>query len=202
MGERNMRRIVLTSILTLLLAGAVPAMASDLSLFGSYWQPSDFDSTAGGGLRFGFGSGVVQFELRGTYYPDITEDLNELLDTDDSPLDDFELKAIPAEAGLVFNFAQGSNVSPYIGGGATYYLLDTNIGEVDDEVGFYVVGGLRAGGSNGGVGFVAEAMYRNVEGSVQFDPEEFEDIDDIDFEDEFDLDLSGFAANVGIVFRF
>lgn len=195
-----MRRIVFVSIVTLLLT-TWPAAASDLSLFGSYWQPSDFDDTAGGGLRFGFG-GVVQFELRGTYYPDITEDLNELLDTDDSPLDDFELKAIPAEAGIVFNFARDSGVSPYLGGGATYYILDTNVGEVDDEAGFYVVGGIRAGGARGGVGLVAEAMYRSVEGSVRFDPEDFEDIDDIDFEDEFDLDLSGFAANVGIVFRF
>lgn len=197
----NMRRIVFTSILALLFATA-PAAASDLSLFGSYWSPSDFDETAGGGLRFGFGGGVVQFELRGTYYPDITEDLNELLDTDDSELDDFELKAIPAEAGIVFNFAQDSSVSPYIGGGATYYLLDTNVGEVDDEAGFYGVVGLRGGGANGGVGFFAEALYRNVEGSVKFDPEDFDDIDDVDFQDEFDLDLSGFAANVGIVFRF
>lgn len=197
-----MRRIGLISILTLLAFTAGPAAASDLSLYGSYWQPSDFDDTAGGGLRLGFGDGVVQFELRGTYYPDITEDLNDLLDTDDDELDDFELKAIPAEAGIVFNFAQGSNVSPYIGGGATYYLLDTNVGEVDDEAGFYVVGGIRAGGADGGVGFLAEAMYRNVEGSVKFDPQDFEDIDDVDFEDEFDLDLSGFAANIGIVFRF
>ena len=197
-----MRRIIFGSILTLLAFAAGPAAASDLSLFGSYWQPSDFDDTAGGGLRVGFGGGAVQFELRGSYYPDITEDLNDLLDTDDDDLEDFELKAIPAEAGIVFNFAQGSSVSPYIGGGATYFILDTNVGEVDDEAGFYVVGGLRAGGAGGGVGFVAEAMYRNVEGSVKFDPQDFDDIDDVDFEDEFNLDLSGFAANVGIVFRF
>jgi hypothetical protein len=197
-----MRRTVFLSILALLLT-TVPAAASELALFGSYWQPSDFEDTAGGGLLLGFGSGAVQFELRGTYYPDITEDLNDLLDTDDDDLDDFELKAIPAEAGIVFNFARDSNVSPYIGGGATYYILDSNIGEVDDEAGFYVKGGIRAGGGGGGgVGFVAEALYRNVEGSVKFDPQDFGDIDDVDFEDEFDLDLSGFAANVGIVFRF
>jgi hypothetical protein len=198
----NMRRIVFPSILTLLLL-AGPAAASELALFGSYWQPSEFDDTVGGGLLFGFGSGVVQFELRGTYYPDITEDLNDLLDSDDDFLDNFELKAIPAEAGILFNFAPGSNVSPYLGGGATYYILDSNIGEVDDEVGFYVKGGLRVGGAGGGsVGFLAEALYRNVEGSVKFDPQDLGDIDDVDFEDDFDLDLSGFAANVGIVFRF
>ena len=198
----NMRRIVFLSILTLLTLAAGPAAASDLALFGSYWQPSDFDDTAGGGLRLRLGGGAVQLELRGTYYPDITEDLNDLLDTDDSGLDDFELKAIPAEAGIIFHFAQGSNVSPYIGGGATYYLLDTNIGEVKDEAGFYVTGGIRVGGDNGGVGFLAEALYRNVEGSVKFDPDDFDDIDDVDFDDEFDLDLSGFAANIGVVFRF
>jgi hypothetical protein len=197
----NMRRIVFLSILALLLA-VVPAAASDLAIFGSYWQPSDFEDTAGGGLRFTFGSGVVQFELRGTYYPDLTEDLNDLLDTDDDDLEDFELKAIPAEAGIVFNFAPGSSVSPYIGGGATYYILDSNIGEIDDEAGFYVKGGLQAGGGGGGVGFLVEALYRNVEGSVKFDPQDFGDIDDVDFDDEFDLDLSGFAANVGVVFRF
>ena len=197
-----MRRIVLTSILAFCIVGVAPAMATDFNLFGSYWQTGDFDDTFGGGTRIAFGDGPVQFELRGSYFPDIAEDFEELLDSDSEFQDQFEITAIPLEAGVVFNFAGNESFSPYIGGGATYVLLDTDIGEVDDEVGFYVVGGFKAGGSDGGVGFFAEAIYRNIEGQVNFDPEDFEDIDDVDFDDDFDLDLAGIGANVGIVWRF
>jgi hypothetical protein len=129
--------------------------------------------------------------LRGSYYPDITEDVGELLDTDDAF--DFELKAIPVEAGIKFGFGGGENFRPYIGGGGSYIFLDTNVGEVDDEAGYYVMAGFEAGGVGGGVGFVAEAMYRGVETQVDVDPDDDEDVD---------LDLSGFAANVGIIWRF
>lgn len=197
-----MRRIVLTSILAFCLVGVAPAMATDLSLFGSYWQTGDFDDTFGGGTRLGFGDGPVQFELRASYFPDIAEDFEQLFDSDSEFEDQFEITAIPVEAGVTFNFAGNESFSPYIGGGASYILLDTDIGEVDDEVGFYVVAGFKAGGNDGGVGFVAEAIYRNIEGQVNFDPEDFDDVDDVDFDDDFDLDLAGVGANVGIVFRF
>ncbi|HEV2845259.1 MAG TPA: outer membrane beta-barrel protein [Thermoanaerobaculia bacterium] len=177
-------------------------MATDLSLFGSYWQTGDFDDTFGGGTRLGFGDGPVQFELRASYFPDIAEDFEQLFDSDSEFEDQFEITAIPVEAGVTFNFAGNESFSPYIGGGASYILLDTDIGEVDDEVGFYVVAGFKAGGNDGGVGFVAEAIYRNIEGQVNFDPEDFDDVDDVDFDDDFDLDLAGVGANVGIVFRF
>ena len=197
-----MRRIVLASALAFLVVGGAPAMATDLNLFGSYWQTGDFDDTFGGGVRLGFGDGPVQFELRGSYFPDIAEDFEQLFDSDSEFEDQFEITAIPLEAGVTFNFGGSETFNPYIGGGASYILLDTDIGEVDDEVGFYVVGGFKAARDDGGVGFFAEAIYRNIEGQVNFDPEDFDDVDDVDFDDDFDLDLAGIGANVGIVFRF
>lgn len=192
-----MKRIVLASLI-ILLATAGSAAASDFALFGSYWDTELLGETAGGGLKVGFGGGPVQFELRGSYFPDITEDVGELLDTDDDF--DFELKVVPLEAGIKFGFGAGQSFRPYIGGGGSYFLLDTSVGEVDDEVGYYLVAGFEGGG--GSVGFVAEAMYRSVEAQVDVDPEDFDDIDDIDFDDDVDLDLTGFAANVGIIWRF
>jgi hypothetical protein len=196
-----MRRIVLASILALVV-GVAPAMATDFNIFGSYWQTGDFDDTFGGGTRIGFGDGPVQFELRGSYFPDIAEDFEQLLDSDSEFQDQFEITAIPLEAGVTFSFGGSDTFSPYIGGGASYILLDTDIGEVDDEVGFYVVGGFKSARSDGGVGFFAEAIYRNIEGQVNFDPEDFSDLDDVDFDEDFDLDLAGIGANVGIVWRF
>lgn len=192
-------------VVTLLIAGlvvmAAPGLASSFGLYGSYWDTDALGETAGGGAKLSFGGGPLQFELRGTYFPDLSEDFSELIDSDDD-LFDFEVEATTLEAGITFNLAPDSSFSPYIGGGASYYLLDTNVFEIDDEVGYYGVLGFEAGSSDGGVGFFAEALYRVVEGTVAVDPDEIDDIDDIDIDDEVSLELEGISVNAGIVFRF
>ncbi len=191
---------VLFSVLLLLTAlAAAPASATDFAIFGSWWDTEELGETAGGGIKLETGQ-TFQLQFRASYYPDLTEDFGQLIDEDDDFFK-FELEAIPLEAGIKLNLGGGS-VRPFIGGGATYFLLDSNFGEIDDEVGYYLTAGLELGGGGGGVGFFAEALYRNVEGTLNFDPEDIEDIEDVEIEDEVAIDLSGLAVNAGIVFRF
>lgn len=179
----------------LCLLAAVPASAGDIGLYGSYWDTDALGETAGAGIRFGFGSGAVRFELRGSYFPDLSEDFDELVEDGDLDVGDFEIKATVPEAGLVINLAPNGAVQPYVGGGVSYYLLDTNLFELDDEVGYYGVAGFTLGGGRGsGAAFFAEAMYRSVEGTVR------EDDDELD--EDVDIDLSGLAVNAGVRFRF
>lgn len=195
------RSAVLLLLLLAIFASAVPAAATDFAVYGSWWDTEELGETAGGGLRLDLGQ-AFQVQLRASYYPDLTEDFGELIDDEDARFD-FELEAIPLEAGIKISLGQGGGVRPFIGGGGTYYLLDSNFGEVDDEVGYYLTSGLEiGGGGGGGVGFFAEALYRYVEGTLSIDPEDIDDIEDVEIDDEIALDLSGLAVNAGVVFRF
>ena len=180
-----MKKIILCAAAALALA-AGPAMAGDFSVYGSYWDTKDADEAIGVGAKARFG--IV--ELRGTYFNDVTADT--------SPESrDFEVKAIPLEAGLNFQFAKGERFSPYLGGGASYFLLDTNRGDIDDELGWYGVVGADIGAPNG-LSFMAEAIYRNVEATVTNE----EDLTNPDIEDKVAFDLSGIGVNLGLVWRF
>ena len=167
-----------------LLAG--PAAAADFGAFGSYWSTEDADEALGVGGKLSFGR---IFELRATYYSDVTSDT-------EPESEDFEIKALPLEAGLAFKFAQGERFTPYIGGGAGYYLLDTNRFDIDDEVGYYAVLGADIKGASG-LGFMVEGIYRNMEATVRGELDDNPDVDD-----EVDLQLGGFGVNAGLVWSF
>jgi opacity protein-like surface antigen len=177
-----MKKIILAVAAVVLLAG--PASAADFGLFGSYWDTSDADEALGGGVKLNFARFL---ELRATYFSDVTADT-----TPESR--DFEVKAIPLEAGLVFKFAPGERFTPYIGGGAGYYLLDTNRGDIDDETGWYAVAGADIK-TERGIGFMAEAIYRSMEATVRDD-------DPTDIIDRVNIDLGGFGVNAGLVWSF
>ncbi len=192
-------RVLLCGIVVgaLAAASARPASAG-LGLFGSYWDTDELGETAGVGLKFK-GKGFLAFELRGTYFPDLSEDFNELIGEDDPALGDLELEAIPIDAGLTINFGSQQSFNPYAGAGVSYFLLDSNVGDVDDEVGYYLLAGFELGGKSGGVGFFAEALLREVEGTFSSD---LEDLDDLLIDDEIDIELGGLGVNAGILWRF
>ena len=168
-------------------AAALPASAADIGVFGAYWDTADADQALGFGTKLRIGR---FFELRGTYFSDVTSDV-------DPEVRDFEIRTIPLEAGVAFNFADDSPVSPYVGGGAGYYLLNASDFEMDDEVGWYVVGGLDFGRQASGMAFNVEAIYRGIEASVRNEEDELPEVDE-----NVDLDLSGLGLNAGLVFRF
>lgn len=179
----------------LAIALAAPASAADFGIFGTYAQAEDADSSVGGGIKTNFGlAGGLGVGLRATYLPDLGDDLGEIFD-DESDFGDFEMSAVPLDLGLTYGFGPNQNV--WVGGGATYVILDPEFGEADDQAGWFAEAGVRTDRASG-INFFAEAVYRGIESTVNFDPEDFDDIDDIEFRDEVDLDLSGFSVNAGV----
>ncbi len=184
-----MYRRFATLLGTTLLTTAAPALAGEFGIHGSYWDTDALGETAGAGAKYQFGDAALRFELRGSFFPDLSEDFSRLVEGDGR---DFEVEAVVPEAGIAFNFAPEANVQFYLGGGLSYYFLETNLFELDDEVGYYGLVGLVAGGQGDGPAFFAEALYRSVEGTVT----------DSSLVEDVDLDLSGPNVNAGVLFRF
>lgn len=178
----------LTSLLMTMFLGALagPAAAAEIGVFGSYWDTADADEAIGFGTRLRFG--IV--ELRGTYFQDVTADTVE----DEEGID---VRAIPIEVGFALKLAQDAAVSPYLGGGGGYYLLDANDFDVDDEVGWYAVAGADFGRHSSGMAFNVEAIYRSMEATVREASDGLPEVDE-----EVGLDLGGLGLNAGVVFRF
>lgn len=195
-------KMILAAMLVLGLA-VTPAYAGGLSVYGTYWNTDAADEAAGGGLRFGIPLGaadVLQLDLGATYYEELVDRPFDTLDDVETPFVENGLQVTPVEAGLRLNFAERSRFNPYVGGGGTYYFIDSDFGEIDDEAGWYARLGAEFGEVEGN-GFFAEAGYRGVEATVENDPDDFDDFDDIEFEEETELDLSGALVNVGYVWR-
>jgi len=178
-----MRKLFIVTTILAVMAGT--AGAGDLSVYGSYWSTDELDDTWGAGARVRIGPGTPAWlEVRGTYFDDVTED---------RPLFDVELETIPVDAGIGLSLLDEGDANLYLVGGGTYFLLDTNRGEVDDEVGWYAgVGGDVALSEH--LSLFAELLFRDVEATVEDD-----DLDRI--EDPADIDLAGSVVNVGLVFR-
>jgi hypothetical protein len=200
-----MKKALIFTAVAIFALGTGPAWAADFAVFGSYLDTEDLDQSVGGGVRAGFGN-RFQLDLRATYFPDLREDFESFVDDpgDDPGRFQNDVEAIPLEAGLKLNFNPEEGWNPYVGGGATYWFLDLERGEVDDEAGFYLAGGVEFARPTGGMGFFAEAIYRDVEATVNRDPDDFDDLDDVDFEAirQRDLDVGGIGVNAGLIWRF
>jgi hypothetical protein len=195
-----MKTFLLTALAVALLLPAFGAQASGLAIFGSYWDTDALDDTAGAGVKFSLPLGQsFNLDLRGTYYEPfdrdaLSDEVDDLFDDEvDREIFNSEIDIIPIEAGFSFNLGQGA-VRPTLGAGVSYFMLDHDRFDIDDEVGWYGSVGLDFA-REGSVGFFLEGLYRTAEGEVT------EDEEDVDFE-RVTFDLDGFAANAGVVFRF
>lgn len=173
---------MLTVLAGLLLIGA-SAQAGGLGVFGSYWDPDEGDDTWGVGARWRGGIDTFYFGLRGTYYDDVEDVL---------PVVDFEV--IPVDASVGVQTDVNDEVQLYAGAGVTYYFLDADNADLDDEVGWFLEAGaeLRVGPR---MAIFGEVLWRSVEGTVEGD-----DLGEIDT-NKVDIDLDGITVNVGLVFR-
>lgn len=196
-----MKRLLLVAFSTFALAFAMPAAAGEFDVFGSYMTTDDFDESWGAGIRTGwqFGDGPVGLELRGTYFPELGTDFDDLVDEIDAPGDFFDqqdVEAIPLDVGVTFMIGEVFHV----GAGGSYVLLDSDFADLDDETGYYGVVGFRTAGTSG-MGFFVEGLYRSIEASI--DPDDVEEFDDIrdSFTDDIALDLDGISVNAGVTFR-
>lgn len=164
-------------VLALALGAAVPTAAlaqaeSSMGVYGSWWDTDDANDAWGVGVKGRIG----MFELRGTWYDkfDVRSGV--------------EIESIPIEAGIAWNFAPHLAVNPYVGAGVGYHFMDTNLGSVDDEVGWYAVLGGEFG-MPAGFAMIGEVMYRDVDATLENGFRE-------------KVDLSGFAVNIGAGWRF
>lgn len=184
-------------ILAVLALAAAPAGAANFSVYGSMWDAKDVDNVGGGGAGLAWPLGeMLDIEARASYYEELqSEPFDDYLFEGDTPFEQSGLKVLPLEVGTRFNFNRDEGkVHPYLGAGLGYYALDSDVGNLDDEVGFYGSAGSSFG-NGAGVEFFAEFNYRFVEGTVS----DFGDLDDDGFDDEFDIDLGGPLGSVGVL---
>jgi hypothetical protein len=175
---RDRRRLILLPLLLLLVSA--PAAALDISVFASYWETDDVGSSLGFGGRVGFGE-RMQFQAAVSWYDTLEEDLLGAIEVVSFETD---VDVIPVDLGVAFFLRRGGGI--YVGGGASYYLLDSDQLSLDDEVGYYLLAGIQF--SN----FFIEAMLREVEGTA-----EGVDLPDFDTSSRVDLDLSGTSFRLG-----
>lgn len=201
-GARTFLFVIGAAMLVVAL-GATPASAGHFNLFGSYWDTDDAGDTAGGGIGVGIPLGQrLGLDLRASYYEELSNDpLDAIFDNDDPIFQQNGLQVVPLEIGLRYNFSPGAGANFYLGGGGTYYLLDSDFGEVDDEVGGYALLGVDLGNPEG-VSFFVEGFWRVAEAKLSFDPDDFDDIDDIDLVNRVPVDLNGLGVNAGLSWRF
>lgn len=157
------------------------AYGSGFGLFVSQWSPKDGEDTIGGGAKLEFGGEPLALELRGSYF-----------EADVTGHDDDSITLIPADIGLVVSVPLGdSPVSLHAMGGASWYFLDSDAADLDDEAGWYAGGGLRVEVSDG-LALFAEAQYRSLEYTASED--------DPDNLAKNDVDFSALTYNGGLMF--
>ena len=178
---------------------AAPAAHADFgfSIFGSYWEPDDTSDAGGGGLELAFPLGERwNLALRGSYFEELDPEPFETLFDADSPFQNAGLEVLPIELGLRFDLMpEAAQIHPYIGGGAGYYWLDSDFGDVDDEGGWYALFGLGFGDREG-ASFFVEAQYRKMEATVEEDPDDPFDFEG--FDEGVGIDLDGLGFNAGV----
>jgi hypothetical protein len=147
---------------------AAAAQAVDFGLFASYWSPQDGDDAFGGGGSIHFAT--VPLELRASVFPDTS-----IRGGGDTLL-------VPIDVGLAINLTRSQKMGVYVGGGGSYYFIDADQGDPDNQFGWYALARLEVP-IQGSFSVFGDVMHRGVE---------FEDID---------ADLSGVAFSVGVIFR-
>jgi hypothetical protein len=196
-------RIPLIAALCVATFATAPLCAADFSLMGSYWNTDVAGDTAGGGFVLGLPfHETLAFELRGTYFEELSDDpFGNIFDSDETVFQGRGIQAIPLEAGLRFSFAPGSSFRPYIGGGGSYFLIDSDFGEIQDQLGYYLAAGATVGDGEG-ADFFFEGVWRQASAEVEVDPEDLGDIDDIEVDNTPSFDIDGFGVNIGVRWNF
>lgn len=173
--------------------GAVLASANGLGFSGAYWDTKNAGDGFGAGAKLQLQVVPGMFmEFRGTYFEDLGGD--EEIEGVDS-----KLQIIPAEVGLITTFPVNKQFKPYVGGGVGYYFADATVEadgmdediDIDDEIGYYAVGGFEIGLADNFYVFV-EYKYTWVEINTFV-------IEDVEFEGKTKLDGPG--GNAGLLLK-
>ncbi len=168
-------------IVTALAAGMfffAPASAGSFGIYGSYWDSDRTEKSWGGGARIGFSFvKFLELDFHGTYDPDFTTDVGG---------QSVDVKARPVDGGLRVNLLPGGPINPYVGAGVTYYFLNTNQGDINNDTGFYGQAGLEFGKDTR---FFLETLWRKMDTRIK--------LASFDRDTRFDR----FSANAGFAWR-
>ncbi|MDH3255388.1 MAG: porin family protein, partial [Acidobacteriota bacterium] len=168
----------------LLMIVAIPAWGGGLGVMASTWDTDQAGGDEGVGFKIDLDlGGTIDLELRATW-------LNEFAFATQGR--QFKLEAMPLDFGLSYGFHEDRKVSPYVGGGLSFVFLNGSTAgggplRVDDEAGYYVVGGFDATVSER-LGVFAEVLFRDV--SAEFTGDGLLNRDFTDF----GADLGGVGA--------
>lgn len=162
--------------------------AASIQALGGWWHAGDSGSTYALGLRGSVGEtwGVDLGWMRYGEGDDIA--INN--PTNDDKINLGGIEANVFDLGLRYTFP----MELYVGGGASYFDFDHELDSIDGEWGVYGLVGWSFGGEHLR-GFI-EGMYRYTTGTIKFEEDRFL------YSYEKDIDQDGFAANVGIMYRF
>ncbi len=186
-----------TLLLPALMTSPTPAVAGGIGVLASTWDTETAGDDQGGGVKIELDMGdAFDFEFRWTLF-DVFGQV--------SQGDLFEFEAAPIDVGLAYNFRRNEKVNPYLGVGGTYVSLKPNQGSLDllndpsrprsqEEFGYYGELGLEVRATQR-ISFFVEGLYRNIKGEVRgrdlgTDPNL-----------EFQIDLAGASANLGLLYR-
>ena len=166
----------------------VPAWAGGIGIMYSTWDTEDMSDDEGVGFKIEFDVGQnVDFEIRGAWLDELgAATQGEVL----------QLEAMPVDIGLSTDLMRDGKVQPFVGGGLSYVFLNAKIAgdsvlRTDDEVGYYLVAGLR-GNITERFSIFGEVLHRNLK--TEFTSDGFLNRD---FEN-FSADLAGIGANLGL----
>ena len=173
-----------STIGTKVAADLVRTPRGGLGVFATRWDSEEFGTFTGYGARLGWDIyRQLALEARASYL--------------ESEEDDWNTTLIPLEAALTWRFSLAPHLSPYVGGGIGYYLVDAEAAEPDapdvsDEVaGYFALAGLNL--ALGPVTLFAEAKY-NLVGT----DEKLHWREDVDAENALD----GLSASAGLKLGF
>lgn len=159
------RAFLALSLLALL---AAPASAGGIGFHAGWIDTDQADNDAGFGLLFSFDvSPRVDIQLRGTDFRELSVSAS-----DAETENDFKFQATLIDFGFAYRFTKdGRKFTPYVGGGGTYYLLDStpdSKGQLNDEYGWYGVVGLDFPISRRWAIYV-EGLWRDAKMSIKGD---------------------------------
>ena len=179
-----MRRILMLTLVTCLLAA--PAYAGGFALFGSWYEANDRNDAGGFGGRVEIGD-TWSLDIAATWYGEVKGPFT------NSGVEVTEFRVLPVDIGVGYRFKVAGAVTPFVGGGASVFFLDTEPARIDNQVGWYVRGGIDIN-LFGNFYVLGELFWREAEAELK--------IDDAGNVDRTDIDVGGWGANVGVVWRF
>lgn len=187
-----MKRAFLALALLALLAAPASARGG-LGVHAGWIDTDQADNDAGWGVLFHIGvTQHVDIQVRATDFRELSVG-GETVGEENG----FQFQATTWDLGFVYNFLKdGRKLTPYLGGGGTYYMLDStpdSRGRIGDEYGWYGVAGLNFPIGKKWAVYV-EGMWRDAKMAIKGD--------DFGLDGPVDLgvNLNGPQVNLGLAF--